>query len=131
VATPDRSPELIEQPHGGAITSPWRKGVSGNPKGRPKGVSRLERQIARALNKRLEDGRTLRQAGAELLAKDWADGDPKAREIIVKLDKPETSVHVNVGTRSEIHVHDEQHVSEAVDVIFEVFGRDDDDSAEE
>ena len=104
-------------PLNGVVPPPqhrFKPGQSGNPKGKPKGtLSRVERQLVRALSKRREDGRTLRQIGAEALAEDFADGDPKARELVFKADAPATMVQGNVGTGAldDVLVHVEQTVN--------------------
>ena len=118
--------EQAASPLNGVVPPPetrFRPGQSGNPGGRPKGsLTRLERLLLRALKERGEDGLTRRQKGVIALAEDFANGDPKARELIFKVDRPDPIMQVNVGESASVHVYESERVSEAVAVITEVLG---------
>ena len=98
--TPGR--ELTQQPHGGAITSPWQKGQSGNPKGRPRGRgTSIERLVMHELKRRGIDGLTERQRGSKLIAEGFGMGDLKMIEVVLKLNRPDDPlVTVNVSANA-------------------------------
>lgn len=75
----------------------FKKGQSGNPKGRPKGSKKtLQDELMKALNKKvpvIENGKTkkitMREAIAKGLVNKSARGDTKALNQLVKLMPPE------------------------------------------
>lgn len=71
----------------------FKKGLSGNPKGRPKGAKGVKASLRRELETKIpirEGGRETKMSKAEILAKSLAadalKGDVKARLEILKLD---------------------------------------------
>lgn len=70
----------------------WKPGQSGNPKGRPPGV--LARDMARALTpkaiaaleKALEDKRTMVQAAAVLLDRGWGKPKEQVEQLNINVD---------------------------------------------
>lgn len=71
----------------------FKKGQSGNPKGRPKGAKGVKASLRRELESKitiLEDGRSVKLSKAEVIAKsltaDALKGDSKSRFEILRLD---------------------------------------------
>lgn len=71
----------------------FKKGQSGNPKGRPKGAKGVKASLKRELESSItvrERGRVIKLSKAEVLAKglvgDALKGDPKARMELLRLD---------------------------------------------
>lgn len=73
--------------------SRFKKGQSGNPKGRPKGAKSVKSSMKRELESKIsvrQNGRTITISKSEAAAKRLVDmalqGDPKALLLLVKLD---------------------------------------------
>jgi hypothetical protein len=82
----------------------FKKGQSGNPKGRPKGSRNLKTEIERELKRKVtitEDGRrkriTKREAVAKQLVNKAVSGDPKAIPVLLKEVPPGESDAAGVG----------------------------------
>jgi hypothetical protein len=74
----------------------FKKGVSGNPKGRPKGSKKnlfvsIRQELARVLTVR-EGGKTRKMTVRDIIAKKWItqalEGDPRAIRELLALDSP-------------------------------------------
>lgn len=51
---PDIHRELIDSPKGGKIVAPWPKGVSGNPKGKPKGTKSITTYLKELMDRQVK-----------------------------------------------------------------------------
>lgn len=73
--------------------SRWKKGQSGNPKGRPPGVC-----ITSAFRRALENGSTVDDFAADLLARAREGNSQAIKQIMDRIDGPvETKVDVTSG----------------------------------
>ena len=80
--------------------SRFKKGQSGNPRGRPKGSKNLSTLVFEELRKKVTlpiEGKVRRVSKGELAAKMWVSqvikGDHKAREQILKLEEHSSTIY--------------------------------------
>ena len=115
----------------------FKKGQSGNPKGRPKGAKGVKAILKRELESSItvrERGREVRLSKAEVLAKglmgDALKGDAKARTEILRLDDEFYGEDRPAGAQNA-HAAAPEEIDFAIlrDFLLEQVGGGDDDSA--
>lgn len=85
------------------LAPPWKKGQSGNPKGRPKGTGNFTNVVQAFVNEHLvgkPDGEqiTLLEAMARTLAMKAAKGDVAAARLILdRIDPVDRSTHLHIN----------------------------------
>jgi len=130
VEAPSRAP-YGEDDYRRGLKPPWPKGVSGNPSGKPKGTrTRVGRLLERQLDERDEDGITVRQhIVAEYLRKAMGGNEKILLDFMKRQagDPEGPPIQITIGSEaSEVHVIEEDRASQAISVLYEVIGPDDD-----
>jgi hypothetical protein len=79
---------------------PFKKGQSGNPKGRPKSLPKLEKLIIEILGEE-EDGESSAKAIIKALTKKAEKGDIRAAELLLERAYGKTKTEIDLTSKGE------------------------------